>query len=87
MSDKNENFCLHTCRLIKGKRSFSSGFSDLLDFSALTTKYNTSNSNNEADACAIDSDWQAVGQDMQIALDTYGTQAQTETQALATCSK
>lgn len=54
----------YTFRLLAENPSFFSGFSSLLDFGDITNKFNTSNTDEEADTNAIDSDWHAVGQDM-----------------------
>lgn len=48
--------------------SFLQGMGELLDFSSLYSRYNHSESGEAADARAIRSDWQAIGDDLRAAI-------------------
>jgi hypothetical protein len=52
--------------------SFWSGFTSLLDFRPNMAKYQTSDSEREADAQSLGADWAAVGADLKAALFSYG---------------
>ena len=57
-----------TYRLIKQHHNFINGLASLMDFSETTAGvYNLDTSREEADANAIASDWQAVGNDLRMA--------------------
>ena len=51
--------------------SFSRGMASVLDLGATLTRYNISDSPEEADAKAIASDWGMVGQDIRFAISAY----------------
>lgn len=57
--------------------SFIEGIARIIDFGSTLNQYNDSISDFEADYRALKSDWQAVGIDMQEALEEYGKQKQT----------
>ncbi len=52
--------------------SFISGFSRVVDLGGTLNEYNSALSPEMADSWAITSDWQAVGMDMQKAINQYG---------------
>ena len=52
--------------------SFREGFGRIFDFHSNLNKYNTSRSPKQADVKALYLDWQAVGQDLRLALDEIG---------------
>ncbi len=55
--------------LLFAQPSFGSGFGRAIDLFGTFDEYNTSDSNAEADRCAIESDWFAVGNDLRAAMD------------------
>lgn len=61
----------NTFKLIKKMPSFTGGYSELLNFSSVSRRYNTSASEDEADSKALHSDWAAVGEDISSALRTF----------------
>lgn len=64
-------------RLVKSYRQngLVEGVSTLLRVNErISNKFNTQNSDEEADTFSISSDWRAVGQDMHAALNKYATQ-------------
>ncbi|MEX2013664.1 MAG: hypothetical protein WD897_02005 [Parcubacteria group bacterium] len=62
-----------TFRLRKNPPSFLEGVASAIDISPeLTDKYNTDQTEGEADAKALASDWSAVSLDMNSAIKTYG---------------
>lgn len=52
--------------------SFWEGMARLFDFGGILNKYNYSHSGNEADYRAIQSDWNAVGTDLDDAISRFG---------------
>lgn len=52
--------------------SFIEGVGRIFDFGNSLNKYNDSESENEADAKALYSDWVTVGNDMSTAMEDYG---------------
>jgi len=59
-----------TFRLMRNKPSFIGGFSGMLNFEDIITHYNASETEREADAKAITSDWDAIGIDMRNTINT-----------------
>ncbi|MFH1489676.1 MAG: hypothetical protein ABII06_12310 [Pseudomonadota bacterium] len=51
--------------------SFLGGLSSVLDLGSTLTQYNTAATPAKADANAIKSDWEAVGNDLRVAMDQY----------------
>ena len=51
--------------------SFSEGVARVLDVGATLNEYNRSRTEEEADAAAIMSDWQAVGDDLTAAMNSF----------------
>jgi hypothetical protein len=54
------------------KPSFIEGIARLLDFGGTLNIYNESGTGAEADVKALKNDWEAVGQDIQTAIISYG---------------
>jgi len=63
-----------TFRLIRQRRSFLDGMAALFDFRPVQFRYNYDKTSNDADANAIHSDWQAVGDDLRSAMTLYEKQ-------------
>jgi hypothetical protein len=51
--------------------SFVEGVARIMDFGNVLNTYNSSNSENEADAIALRMDWRMVGVDIQKAMELY----------------
>lgn len=65
----------HTFRLMKEPSTFLEGVSSVFDVGGkIMDKYNTDDTDENADLNALRSDWRAVGEDMYSALDTYDKQ-------------
>jgi hypothetical protein len=60
-----------TFRLFTSLPSFTKGAGRILDFSQTIDKYNASDTSEEADFKAIRSDWEAVGGDIRVAINSY----------------
>lgn len=58
--------------------SFSKGLSRAIDVGNTIDRYKTSESDDEADRKAIRSDWEAVGGDIKVSINTYGKQLSRE---------
>jgi len=67
----NEKLGKFTFRLMKERRSFSMGFTEVMNLGQVSHKYNIDNSTREADKNALSSDWHAVGQDLSFAMKKY----------------
>lgn len=63
-----------TLRLFASTPSFVKGVGRILDFSQTLDQYNSSATAEEANARALKSDWEAVGRDIQFAIDKYAEQ-------------
>lgn len=53
------------------KPSFLEGVARIFDFGGTLNGYNDSPTGEEADAAAIRSDWEAIGQDMHNAIESF----------------
>lgn len=51
--------------------SFLEGVARIFDFGGTLNEYNDSPTGQEADAAAIRSDWEAIGQDMRAAIEAF----------------
>ena len=60
-----------TFRLFNSLPSFTKGAGRIFDFSQTIDQYNASDTSEEADLKAIKSDWEAVGKDMRVAINSY----------------
>lgn len=59
----------YTMRLFRARPSFMDGYSEMLDFSSQSTRYNIDETEDVADAKALYADWRAVGQDIMDAVE------------------
>jgi hypothetical protein len=57
--------------MLFGSFGFIEGIGRVMDIGSTMTIYNDSLSPEEADACALGSDWQTVGQDLKTAINDY----------------
>jgi hypothetical protein len=64
MSENKKIIGEYTFQLFGRENSFLNGMGDIFDFRKNINKYNTSNSDKEADEKSIRSDWFAIGNDM-----------------------
>lgn len=64
----------HQMMFLSADPSALEGAARLLDFGDTLTHYNTSLSEREADLIAISSDWLAIGEDMQKAMDKFAAE-------------
>lgn len=60
-----------TFRLFRNEPSFIEGLSRLLDLGSRPERYNESETPEGADYDALESDWQAVGNDMKASIKAY----------------
>jgi hypothetical protein len=56
--------------LLFARPSFLEGVGRVIDFGGTLTEFNGSVTGAVADAVALASDWQAIGEDLEIAMDT-----------------
>ena len=68
------NLFMRTGRLF-ARPSFLEGCARAIDIGATLNEYNQNKTSEEADAAAIRSDWQAVGDDIQVAMDKFSEEA------------
>jgi hypothetical protein len=61
----------YTFRLFRNNQSFLQGMASILDFSSSESKYNYNKNETSADCESIRADWQAIGGDMQAAINEY----------------
>jgi hypothetical protein len=61
------------------KPSFVEGISRILDLGNTLQKYNTSENEIEADARALKSDWEVIGNDLKSSIKTYEQATVTKT--------
>jgi len=60
-----------TFKLFKSEPSFSRGMASIFDLRSVSSKYNVSKNEDNADKIAIQADWRAVGCDLAKSIQEY----------------